>query len=125
LASIIEAEARDGSELGKISSVYNNRLSKKMRLQADPTVIYALGGLDRPLWFRDLEYDSPYNTYKYRGLPPGPINSPGLAAIKAALNPETTDFLYFVADGTGKHIFSKTLREHNRARSRIKKSNRK
>ena len=123
LASIIEAEARDGAELGKISSVYNNRLSKKIRLQADPTVIYAKGGMTRPLWSRDLEYDSPYNTYKNYGLPPGPINSPGLAAIKAAMNPDTTDFLYFVADGTGKHIFSKTLREHNRARNKIKKSN--
>ncbi|MCP4703227.1 MAG: endolytic transglycosylase MltG [candidate division Zixibacteria bacterium] len=123
LASIIEAEAQDGSELRTISSVYNNRLTKRMRLQADPTVIYAKGGMTRPLWTRDLEYDSPYNTYRNYGLPPGPINSPGLAAIKAALNPETTDFLYFVADGTGKHIFSKTLREHNRARNRIKKSN--
>ncbi|MCP4706015.1 MAG: endolytic transglycosylase MltG, partial [candidate division Zixibacteria bacterium] len=123
LASIIEAEAQDGSELRTISSVYNNRLTKRMRLQADPTVIYAKGGMTRPLWTRDLEYDSPYNTYRNYGLPPGPINSPGLAAIKAALNPETTDFLYFVADGTGRHIFSKTLREHNRARNRIKKSN--
>lgn len=123
LASIIEAEAQDGSELGKISSVYNNRLAKRMRLQADPTVIYAKGGMTRPLWTRDLKYDSPYNTYNNYGLPPGPINSPGLAAIKAALNPETTDFLYFVADGSGKHVFSKTLREHNRARKRIKKSN--
>ncbi len=123
LASIIEAEAQDSSELGKISSVYNNRLTIRMRLQADPTVIYAKGGMTRPLWTRDLEYDSPYNTYKNYGLPPGPINSPGLAAIKAALNPETTDYLYFVADGTGRHYFSKTLLEHNRARNRIKKSN--
>jgi len=121
LASIIEAEAHDGSELTLISSVYHNRLKKRMRLQADPTVIYAIGGLDRPLWYRDLEYDSPYNTYKYGGLPPGPINSPGLAAIEAAANPDSSNYLYFVADGTGRHIFSETLREHNRAKNRIKK----
>ncbi len=121
LASIIEAEAQDGSELGLISSVYHNRLTQKMLLQADPTVIYALGALDRPLWYSDLEYDSPYNTYKYSGLPPGPINSPGLAAINAALHPEKSSFLYFVADGLGKHIFSETLEEHNRAKSQIKR----
>jgi UPF0755 protein len=121
LASIIEAEAQDGSELGLISSVYHNRLGQKMLLQADPTVIYALGAMGRPLWYCDLDYDSPYNTYKYSGLPTGPINSPGLAAIKAALHPEESSFLYFVADGSGKHIFSETLEEHNRAKGHIKK----
>lgn len=124
LASIIEAEARDGDEKGLISSVYHNRLARGMRLQADPTVIYALGGLERPLYYHDLESDSPYNTYKHKGLPPGPINSPGLDAIKAALMPEETDYLYFVADGTGRHLFSKTLTEHNRAKNRIKKERR-
>jgi UPF0755 protein len=121
LASIIEAEARAENEKPLISSVYHNRLKRKMRLQADPTVIYALGGLDRPLYYKDLEYDSPYNTYKYAGLPPGPINSPGLASIEAALHPAETNYLYFVADGTGRHIFSNTLTEHNRAKRKIKK----
>jgi len=124
LASIIAAEAMEGDEMGLISSVYNNRLNKKMLLQADPTVIYAIGGLDRPLWYRDLKFDSPYNTYKYKGLPPGPINSPGFLAIKAALHPDDSDFLYFVADGTGRHVFSKTLREHNNAKNRIKRAKR-
>jgi UPF0755 protein len=120
LASIIESEAHDGGEKELISSVYYNRLNKNMLLQADPTVIYALGGLDRPLYYKDLEYDSPYNTYKYKGLPPGPINSPGLDAIKAAIYPANSDYLYFVADGTGRHIFSQTLAEHNRAKKKIK-----
>ncbi|MEW5924068.1 MAG: endolytic transglycosylase MltG [Candidatus Zixiibacteriota bacterium] len=121
LASIIEAEAMYDDEKPVISSVYHNRLKNKMLLQADPTVIYALGGLDRPLYYRDLKFDSPYNTYMYRGLPPGPINSPGLASIKAALNPDDTEFLYFVADLNGRHIFSSTLQEHNRAKNRIKR----
>jgi UPF0755 protein len=121
LASIIEAEAMVDEEKPVISSVYHNRLKKRMRLQADPTVIYALGGMDRPLYYRDLKYDSPYNTYKYRGLPPGPINSPGLEAIKAAIFPDSTDYLYFVADGNGRHIFSRTLKEHNRAKNSIKR----
>ena len=121
LASIIEAEAQYADEMPIISSVYRNRLKRGMLLQADPTVIYAIGRLDRPLWYKDLEYDSPYNTYKYKGLPPGPINNPGLDAIKAAVFPAKTDYLYFVADGTGRHVFSRTLREHNRAKREYKK----
>ena len=124
LASIIEAEAMYDDEKPVISSVYHNRLDRKMLLQADPTVIYALGGLDRPLYYKDLKFDSPYNTYKYKGLPPGPINSPGYAAIEAALNPDKTNYLYFVADVDGRHIFSRTLREHNREKTRIKKTRR-
>ncbi len=124
LASIIAAEAMEGDEMGLISSVYNNRLNRKMLLQADPTVIYAIGGLDRPLWYRDLKFDSPYNTYKYKGLPPGPINSPGFRAIKAAMQPDDSEYLYFVADGSGRHVFSKTLREHNNAKNRIKRAKR-
>ena len=120
LASIIEAEAYYSDEMPRISSVYHNRLRKGMRLQADPTVIYAMGGLDRPLRYRDLKYKSPYNTYRNKGLPPGPINSPGLAAIKAAVSPEETDYLYFVANGTGRHTFSRTLREHNGAKRKAK-----
>lgn len=119
-ASLIEAEAQDGDERAVISSVYHNRLDKRMRLQCDPTVIYALGGLERPLLYKDLKFDSPYNTYKYSGLPPGPICSPGAASLTAALYPSDTDYIYFVADGSGGHIFSKTLREHNNARQRIK-----
>ncbi len=122
LASIIEAEATLDREMGLVSSVYHNRLDKRMMLQADPTVIYGLGGLDRPLNRRDIRLlDSPYNTYKKYGLPPGPINSPGLEAIRAALHPDSTAYLYFVADGKGGHIFSKTLLEHNRAKIKIKR----
>jgi UPF0755 protein len=119
-ASLIETEARDGEERSRISSVYHNRLRKGMLLQCDPTVIYALGGLDRPLLRKDLEIDSPYNTYKYSGLPPGPICSPGAASITAALYPEETNYLYFVADGKGGHIFSETLKQHNIARGKVK-----
>jgi UPF0755 protein len=119
-ASLIEAEARDGEERCRISSVYHNRLRKGMLLQCDPTVIYALGGLDRPLFHKDLEIDSPYNTYKYTGLPPGPICSPGAASITAALYPEETNYLYFVANGKGGHIFSETLKQHNTARRKVK-----
>jgi UPF0755 protein len=122
LASIIEAEALLESEKPTIASVYQNRLNRKMKLDADPTVIYGLGGLDRPLWRRDLRKDTPYNTYRRRGLPPTPINSPGLSAIRAALNPEETDYLFFVADGTGGHHFSRTNAEHNRARHEVKQS---
>jgi len=122
LASLIEAEAADGAERELISSVFQNRLRLGWKLQCDPTVIYALGGLDRPLLRKDLEYDSPYNTYLYYGLPPGPICSPGLASIKAALYPSTTNYTYFVATGSGQHVFSASLEQHNRATSRIKRN---
>jgi UPF0755 protein len=124
LASIIEAEALLDSEKPAIASVYHNRLGRKMKLDADPTVIYGLGGLDRPLNRRDIERDTPYNTYRRRGLPPTPINSPGLAAIRAALYPAETEYLFFVADGTGGHRFSKTNAEHNQARREIRRSSR-
>jgi UPF0755 protein len=120
LASIIEAETKLSGEHGKVSSVYNNRLARGMKLDADPTVIYGLGGLDRPLWTRDLQKPSPYNTYMNKGLPPTPINSPGLVSIRAALNPERTDYLFFVADNTGGHVFSRTNAEHNGAKRRIR-----
>ena len=122
LASIVEAEAYLDSEKPTISSVYHNRLSKRMRLDADPTVIYGLGGLDRPLYRKDIRKDTPYNTYRRRGLPPTPINSPGLDAIKAALYPASTEYLFFVADGSGGHRFSRTNAEHNKARYEIKQS---
>jgi UPF0755 protein len=116
LASIIEAETPIKSEMPTISGVYHNRLNKKMKLQADPTVQYVLpGGPKARLLFEDLKIDSPYNTYKYFGLPPGPINNPGLAAIMAALNPEKHNYLFFVATGTGGHKFSVTYQEHQKA----------
>jgi len=120
LASIIEAETRLDYERGLVASVYLNRLRRNMKLEADPTVIYGLGGLDRPLSRRDLKKDTPFNTYRHHGLPPSPINSPGLAAIRAALFPQKTDYLYFVADETGKHHFSRTYAEHSRARRKSK-----
>ena len=124
LASIIEKETGIATERAKISGVFVNRLNKGMPLQTDPTVIYAItkgahkdngkGPLGRRLLRKDLSIDSPYNTYKYAGLPKGPICNPGKDAIIASLNPEKHNYFYFVADGTGGHIFSKTLAEHNR-----------
>ena len=122
LASIVEAEAYIPEEKPLIASVYLNRLRRGMKLQADPTVIYGLGGVDRPLTRRDLRTDTPYNTYTRHGLPPTPINSPGIEAIRAVLYPAESDYLYFVADGTGKHVFSRTNTEHNRARRRIREA---
>jgi UPF0755 protein len=122
LASIVEAEALVDDEKPMIASVYHNRLKERMKLDADPTVIYGLGGLDRPLNRGDLEKNTPYNTYLRRGLPPAPIGSPGLAALRAVLHPEQTDYLFFVADGSGKHRFSRTNDEHNRARREIRRA---
>lgn len=121
LASIVEAEALYDDEKPMIASVYRNRLYRRMKLDADPTVIYGLGGLGRPLWKRDLREQTPYNTYLIRGLPPTPINSPGLKAIRAVLQPAESDYLFFVADGSGRHRFSRTNAEHNRARQEIKR----
>lgn len=118
LASIVEKETGVSSERARVAAVFINRLRKNMPLQTDPTVIYALAGgkgrLDRPLTRKDLKTDHPYNTYRNRGLPPGPIANPGAKAIKAVLQPAKTKELYFVADGTGGHAFAKTLAEHNR-----------
>ncbi|MFQ5499215.1 MAG: endolytic transglycosylase MltG, partial [Candidatus Zixiibacteriota bacterium] len=124
LASIIEAETALDRERQLVASVYVNRLRRNMKLDADPTVVYGLGELDRPLNRRDLRQDTPYNTYLHRGLPPSAINSPGLASIRAALNPAETDYYYFVADQSGGHKFSRTNAEHNRARRRIKSQKR-
>lgn len=112
LASIIEGETNHRDEMPIISAVYHNRLKIGMKLQADPTIQYALGGNWRRLKYSDLKIDSPYNTYKYFGLPPGPINNPGKDAILAAINPADVDYLFFVADGTGKHKFARTYKEH-------------
>jgi UPF0755 protein len=122
LASMIEEEARVAEERPLISAVYHNRLKKRMLLQCDPTVIYALGGKDTPLTRKDLQVDSPYNTYRRYGLPPGPISNPGRASILAALYPADVDYLYFVARGDGSHQFSRSSREHINAIHRIKKN---
>lgn len=112
IASIVEGETRIDSEKPTIAGVYYNRLKKRMLLQADPTIQYVLEDGPRMLKYRDLTIESPYNTYKYTGLPPTPINNPGKAAILAALYPEKHNYLYFVASGNGGHTFSKTYPEH-------------
>ena len=115
LASIVEAEAVLDRERPVIAGVYLNRLKKRMRLEADPTVQYALPEGRRRITFSDLRIDSPYNTYVYYGLPPGPINNPGRKSILAALYPEKHAYLYFVADGTGGHVFTKNYTDHQKA----------
>jgi UPF0755 protein len=122
LASIIEKEARVAEERPVISAVYHNRLRAGMPLQADPTVQYALGRHQGRLFYRDLEINSPYNTYKHPGLPPGPIASPGRASIEAALNPAKVPYRYFVARPDGRHEFRVTFEEHTRARREVQRS---
>jgi len=120
LASIIEKEARVATERPIISAVYHNRLKRGMMLQADPTVLYALGRHANRVLYRDLEVKSPYNTYRNVGLPPGPIASPGIASMEAALFPADVPFLYFVAHPDGHHEFRATMREHNEAVRRMR-----
>jgi len=121
LASIIEGEAILDSERAVISSVYHNRLERGMLLQADPTIQYLIPGPPRRLLLKDLDIASPYNTYRYSGLPPGPINNPGIKSVLAALYPAETNYLYFVAVGDGSHNFSRTAAEHSRAKSKFNK----
>ncbi len=118
LASIVEKETGVAAERPKVASVFVNRLKKGMKLQSDPTIIYSFAfgdkKLERPIKMSDIRNNSPFNTYYVYGLPPTPICNPGLASIKAVLNPPQTDYLYFVATGTnGEHYFSSTLQEHN------------
>ena len=126
LASLIEKETGMNGERKHISSVFHNRLKRKMRLQTDPTVIYAIENFDGNIRKKDLNIDSPYNTYRHKGLPPGPIASPGIKSIVAALNPIKTSHLYFVSKKDGSHQFSSSLKEHNRAvqKYQLKKTNR-
>jgi UPF0755 protein len=112
LASIIEGETGLDEERGKISGVYHNRLRKGMLLQADPTIQYFIENGPRRVTYSDLKIDNPYNTYRKKGLPPGPVNNPGSASIRAALFPETHNYLYFVATGKGGHWFSRSYDEH-------------
>jgi len=113
LASIIEKESGNFDEQPIIASVFHNRLLRKMRLQADPTVIYGIKNFNGNITKQDLTTSTPYNTYMIDGLPPGPIANPGINAIKAALYPADTNYLYFVGNGQGAHIFSETLEAHN------------
>ena len=124
MASIIQGEAMYKDEMSTISSVYHNRLNRKMLLQADPTIQYITPGKPRRLFDKDLKVDSPYNTYKYKGLPPGPINNPGFEALKAAIIPAETDYLYFVSNGEGRHTFTRTVSEHNEAKKELKQKRR-
>jgi UPF0755 protein len=117
LAALVEKETARGEERPVVAAVYHNRFRIGMPMQADPTVIYALkraGRWDGNITKADLQFDSPYNTYRYPGLPPGPIASPGKAAIEAAIAPAQVDYLYFVSRNDGSHAFATTLPEHNR-----------
>lgn len=115
MASIVEGETRIDEERPRVAGVYYNRLAKGMLLEADPTVQYMLRGGHRLLLYSDLKMDSPYNTYKHKGLPPGPVCNPGKAAIMAALYPEKHHYLFFVANGNGGHSFTTTYQSHLKA----------
>jgi len=124
LASIVQREAILPQERPMIAAVSLNRLAKRMRLEMDPTVQYALGGWKKGLTLQDLRVNSPYNTYMHYGLPPSPICSPGLDAVRAVLSPSKTDALYFVADNTGGHTFNVSYEEHLKAKLKAKRERR-
>ncbi len=116
LASIVEKETRLDSERPLVAGVFENRIAQHIGLATDPTVIYASllrGKFDGTIRQSDLQLESPYNTYKYAGLPPGPISNPGITALQAAMHPTQTDYLYFVANNAGGHTFARTIEEHN------------
>ena len=115
LASLIEKETGDEAERPLVSAVFHNRLKNKIPLQSDPTVIYGLPNFSGNLTRKDLQSEGPYNTYRIKGLPPGPICSPGLSSLKAALSPAPVPYLYFVSRNDGSHLFSVDLKDHNRA----------
>jgi UPF0755 protein len=121
LASIVEAETSVDTERAIIAGVYYNRLQKRMRLEADPTIQYILEDGPRRLRYSDLHRPSPYNTYRNYGLPPGPINNPGRASIIAALYPKRHKFLYFVANGYGGHTFTSSFEAHKKAAKQFRK----
>ncbi len=121
LASIIEKEAQIDEERPIIASVFLNRLKNNIALRADPTIKYALKNPSKRVMFSHLQVNSPYNTYLYRGLPPGPICSPGIKSIEAVLNPAKTNYLYFVSNGDGTHTFSSSWNEHKKAADRFRK----
>jgi peptidoglycan lytic transglycosylase G len=117
MASVIEKETAVPAERPLVASVFYNRMERRIPLATDPSVIYAAllaGRYNGVIHVSDLQYDSPYNTYKHTGLPPGPIANPGTAALQAAMHPAETDYLYFVSDNQGHHRFARTIQEHNR-----------
>jgi UPF0755 protein len=124
LASIVEKETGRPDERTRVAAVFVNRLKNRMRLQSDPTIIYGLtggkGSLGRPIMKSEIEQPTPYNTYVVDGLPPGPIANPGRASLEAAANPARTKELYFVADGTGGHVFSENYAEHQKNVARLR-----
>jgi UPF0755 protein len=124
LASIIEKETGRPDERTRVAAVFVNRLNKKMRLQSDPTIVYGLSGgkgsLGRPIQKNEIEQPTPYNTYVIDGLPPGPIANPGRASLEAAANPARTKEIYFVADGSGGHVFSDNYEQHQKNVARLR-----
>lgn len=121
LASLIEGECIIDAERPTVSSLYQNRIKRRMKLEADPTIQYIIEDAPRRLLYKDLEIDSPYNTYKYPGLPPGPVNNPGLKSILAAIEPAQTNYLYMVAQGDGSHYFTRSYTAFLNAKRRFQK----
>ena len=119
LASIIQGESKYKNDMDTISSVYHNRLNKDMLLQADPTIQYILPVKKKRVMYKDTKIVNPYNTYINKGLPPGPINNPGINAIVAAGMPPNTNYLYFVANGEGTHIFNNTYNDHLKSKRNV------